>query len=105
LAGLVPIYGQRLVGQPKELNHGRGLFDYTKWFGTLAVLFCDSSTPEPTRVSQAAVPAAATEVRYRPHYTYTYPAYSYWGYPTNTYWGYPGYAWGYPGYYGYTYVW
>jgi hypothetical protein len=61
---------------------------------------------------KAAVPAAATEVRYRPHYTYTYPAYSYWSYPTNTYWGYPGYAWGYPGYswgypgyYGYTYVW
>jgi hypothetical protein len=61
---------------------------------------------------KAAVPAAATEVRYRQHYTYTYPAYSYWGYPTNTYWGYPsyawgypGYSWGYPGYYGYTYGW
>ena len=61
---------------------------------------------------KAAVPAAASEVRYRPHYTYTYPAYSYWNYPTYTYWGYPGYAWGYPGYswgypgyYVYTYVW
>jgi hypothetical protein len=43
VAGLVLVYGQRLVGQPKELNHGRGLFDYTKWYGTLAVLFCDSS--------------------------------------------------------------
>jgi hypothetical protein len=51
IGGACPVYGQRLVGQPKELNHGRGLFDYTKWFGMLAVLFCDSSTPEPTRVS------------------------------------------------------
>ena len=61
--------------------------------------------PMNTVAVKAAVPAAATEVRYRPHYTYTYPAYSYWGYPAYTYWGYPTYAyWGYPGYY-YSYYW
>jgi hypothetical protein len=61
--------------------------------------------PMNTVAVKAAAPAAATSVRYRPHYTYTYPAYSYWGYPAYTYFGYPTYAyWRYPGYY-YTYYW
>ena len=56
--------------------------------------------PMNTVAIKAAVPVAATGVRYRPHYTYTwsYPAY----YPVYSYWSYPDYGyWGYPAYYGY----
>ena len=73
----------------------------------LSIVAADESFAGPmnTVAVKAAAPTAATEVRYRPHYTYTYPTYSYWSYPAYTYWSFPGYPWGYPGYYGYTYVW
>ena len=75
----------------------------------------ESSAAPVNRTSiKAAVPAVATDVRYRvranPSYG-GYPTYnSYWGYPAySSYWGYPAYNsyWGYPSYYypGFSYGW
>jgi hypothetical protein len=75
--------------------------------GSLAIVAAGKSFAGPINAvgAKAAVPAAATDVRYRRYsYTWSYPAYSYFGYPA--YWGYPTYSYfGYPGYYGYTYYW
>ena len=62
--------------------------------GSLSIVATSNAFAGPvnTVAVRVAVPAGATEVRYRPHYTYTYPAYSYWGYPAYSYWGYPTYT-------------